>query len=105
MWESIKDGFQSIIDFLYQIVLSVFDFLKDFLWWVLDNLMYAAISLLDLTGEGFAALNPLQYINAIPDETKGMLAMIGFNEVMSIIIAAIIIRFILQLIPFVRWGS
>lgn len=105
MWETIKEAFQSVIDFLYACVLSIFDFLKDLFWWVLDMLMYIAIGFLDLTGEAFSALNPLQYISAIPPETKAMMAMTGFNEAMSIIVSAIIIRFTLQLIPFVRWGS
>lgn len=105
MWETLKDWWQAIVDFLYALVLTIFDFLKDFLWFVLDNLIRAAVGMLDLVGEALAALNPLQYISAIPAETQAMMAMSGFNEAMGIIVAAIGVRFILQLIPFVRWGS
>lgn len=105
MWQNLKNWWQAMVDFFYRLLLTVFDFLKDFFFWVIDNLMAGAIVLLDLLGEGFAGLNPLSYINAIPAETQAMMAMTGFNEAMSIIVAAIGIRFLLQLIPFVRWGS
>lgn len=105
MWQSIKDAFQSLFDFMYRLLLSIFDFLKDFLFFVLDTLFSAAIGLLDLVGAGLESLNPLEYFNQIPVETKSMMAAAGFNEVMVIIVAAILIRFTLQLIPFVRWGS
>jgi hypothetical protein len=105
MWDNFLGWWQAIVDFFYSLLLTVFDFLKDFLFWVLDTLMGGAIGLLDLSGEAFTGLNPLSYISSIPDETKAVMAMTGFNEAMSIIVAAIGIRFILQLIPFVRWGS
>lgn len=105
MWDSIKSAVQALIDFIYRLFLSVTEFLKDFFWWLLDNLIGVAILMLDGLGTAFSGLNPLQYIDAIPNETKAMMAMTGFNECISIIIAAITIRFTLQLIPFVRWGS
>jgi hypothetical protein len=105
MWDNFFLWWQSIVDFFYRLMITLFDFLKDFLFWVLDTLMSGAIGLLDLTGDAFTGLNPLAYVNQIPEETKGMMAITGFNEAISIIVAAIGIRFILQLIPFVRWGS
>lgn len=105
MLQAIKDAFQSVIDFFYRCFLSLGDFLRDFLWFVLDSLMKVGIAVLETLGTGFAGLNPLQYFNAIPDSTKAMMSMVGFNECISIIVSAILIRFLLQLIPFVRWGS
>ena len=105
MWQSFKDGIQSIIDFFYQMFLSMVDVWKDMVFFILETLFTVAIALLSLVGEGIEALNPLVYINAIPDETKAFMAMSGFNECMSILVVAIGIRLILQLIPFVRFGS
>lgn len=105
MWQNIKDFGQSIIDFLYKCLLSIFEFFKDLIWFFLDGLMAGATGLLDLTSDAFTALNPLQYISLIPAEVQGFLNLIGFNDCMSILIGAILIRFTLQLIPFVRWGS
>jgi len=105
MWETFKDGIQSIIDFFYSIFLSFIEFAKDFILFAVELLMKAAFSLISLVGDGLGALDPLQYISAIPDETKAFMAMAGFNESMGIIVGAIGIRILLQLIPFVRLGS
>lgn len=94
-----------LIDYLYQIFTSAVAFLKDFLWWVLDMLYGAVIMILDGLGALFDGLNPLQYISAIPPETQYYMQICGFNESMSMIVTALIIRMLLQLIPFVRLGS
>ena len=93
------------VDYLYQIFTSAVGFLKDFLWWVLDHLFGAVVYVLDGLGSAFQGLNPLQYISAIPAETQYYMAICGFNDSMSMIVAALIIRMLLQLIPFVRLGS
>lgn len=105
MWETFKLWWAELVDFLYRLVLTVFDFFRDFFYWVLDALISISMGFLNLVGTGFGALNPLQYISAIPPETQAMMQATGFNECMSIIVTAIGIRFLLQLVPFVRWGS
>ena len=105
MWEWLGQKWNDLVDYLYRLVLTVFDFLKDFLWWVLEQLMLVAVNLLDTLDDLFASLSPLQYIDAIPDGMAWMLNEIGFNQSIGMIVAAISIRFILQLIPFVRLGS
>jgi len=105
MLDTVFEWFSSILDFLAEMVDAVFLFFKDMLFWCLDQLFGFAISLLDLAGDGLGGLNPLSYIDAIPDSTKYIMQLVGFNECMSMIVTALIIRFVLQLIPFVRWGS
>tara|TARA_B100001245_G_C22836175_1_gene402099 strand:- start:36 stop:353 length:318 start_codon:yes stop_codon:yes gene_type:complete len=105
MWESIKEFGQSIVDVIYQAVKTLMTFVSDVFFFVLENVMQGAIALLDTFGTGLEGLNPTQYITAIPAETKGMMAACGFNECITIVVSAIGIRLILQLIPFVRWGS
>lgn len=105
MWDSIKRFFDAIIDFFYKLFMSFIDFMKDFFLWLVDQLLSIGIFFLELLGGMGEAFNPVTYIQAIPEETKMFLAMCGFNEVMAIIIPAIIIKITLQLIPFVRLGS
>jgi|LUME01.1.fsa_nt_gb hypothetical protein len=105
MWQSVKDFGQWIVDIIYQGVLTLTTFIADVFFVVLESVMTGAIALLDTFGTGLDGLNPTSYIQAIPSEVKGMMVATGFNECISIIVTAIGIRMILQIIPFVRWGS
>jgi hypothetical protein len=105
MWQFIKDLFQSLLDFIYRIFISIMDFFKDLLFFVLDSLLDGVIFVLESVGDIGTALNPLEYISAIPNETRAFMAMVGFNEIMTILVTAILIRLTLQLIPFVRLGN
>lgn len=103
--EYIEKIFQAWIDFYFRIWLSLMDFLKDFFWWIIDNVFAVGIQMLNEMDFDLSALNPAQYINAIPPGVVYFMNQCGFNECMVIIVSALIIRFGLQLIPFVRWGS
>ncbi|AXH73371.1 MAG: putative minor coat protein [Inoviridae sp.] len=93
------------VDYLYQIFISLVDLLKDLLFFVIDSLFAIVLFFLDMLGDLFTGLNPLQYFSLIPPETQYYMAVCGFNESMSMIVSALIIRMFLQLIPFVRLGS
>lgn len=105
MLDWLANKWNEFVDYLYQIFTSAVDFCKDFLWWVLDSLFGAVLLIIDGMGSLFAGLNPLQYFSVIPPETQYYMAICGFNECMSMIVSALIIRMLLQLIPFVRLGS
>jgi len=104
--QSVIDWFSSLwlgfVDFLYKLILTFFDFLKDFLWWVIDMLIQAIILVLSGLDLSLNTLSPLTYIDQIPDETKYFMSAVGFNESMGMLVAAITIRLTLRLIPFVR---
>jgi hypothetical protein len=95
----------SFVAFILKIIYSCFAFLKDMFWWVIDMLFTASQAVLNTLASALDGLNPLLYIDSIPEQTKGFMSLVGFNESMAIIITAIGIRFVLQMIPFVRWGS
>lgn len=97
--------FQSLVDFLYSLTLTLFDFLKDFFWWILDEIFQAIILVMDSLSLSLNSLSPLTYIDAIPDTTKYFMAAVGFNECMGMLVAAITVRILLRLIPFVRLGG
>ena len=95
----------AFVDLMYRMVLTVYDAFKDLLLWAFDEFMGLSIFILDGVGDLFSSLDVTQYVEALPVETKGILALTGIGDASSMIVAAIIIRLILQLIPFVRLGS
>lgn len=97
--------FQNLVDFLYSLILTLFDFMKDFFWWVLDELFQAIIFVMDSLSLSLNAISPLTYIDSIPQNTKYFMAAVGFNESMGMLVAAITVRILLRLIPFVRLGG
>lgn len=104
-----KDLFQGIWDafvaFWVNIVLTLFDMIKDVFFFIIDNVLDLAISALGAIGSGLSAMNPAQYISAIPPDVQNIIGLIRVGEAVAIIVTAILIRFALQTIPFVRWGS
>lgn len=105
MLDWLANRWNDLVDFLWQLVLSLFDMLKDFFIWIMETLLDVAIVMLDGVGFMMDGLDIAQYISALPPETSYMLSQIGLSQAMGMIITCISIRFILQTIPFVRWGS
>ncbi len=86
------------------LVLTLWDAVKDVLFLILETLLDLIGILLD---GAFSALsfNPAEYITALPPDIINVLGLIGMGDALSIIIAAVIVRITLQLIPFTRLGS
>lgn len=101
-FKSVWEGF---VDFLYRLLLTVFDFAKDFLWWILDSLFSAIVLVLDSVSLSLNKFSPLTYIDGIPESTKYFMVAVGFNECMGMLVAAISIRILLRMIPFIRLGG
>lgn len=101
----IQDFFDGLVNLAKSAMLTLWDLLSDFLLFVLDTLFQVVAFMLDGMGELFAAADLTQYISSIPPDVANIMGLIGLGQAMSIIITAIIIRVLLQLIPFVRLGS
>jgi len=106
--QSVIDFFKDAFLYLYQklesVVLTIFDMLKDFLYWFIDILLAFAIGILNT----FAIplnWNPAQYIDALPEELVNVIGLCGVGEGVVIVTTALLIRLGMQLIPFVRLGS
>lgn len=99
------DRWNDFIDFTYRIVMTVFDALKDILFWLVDSLLDLVIFAIHGVGNMFNGLDITKYIYALPEETRQILSLIGLSDAMSMIVSCIFIRILLQLIPFVRLGS
>ena len=93
------------VDFMWRLMLSLFDMLKDFFYWIMEQLFEVGIIIIDSVGSLMNGLNVAQYISALPTTTAHMMSQIGIGEAMGMIITCLSVRFILQMIPFVRWGS
>lgn len=79
----------------------------DVFCWILEGLLTIVQSVLDgLPGvDSFTLFNPAQYISGLPSDLVNMIGLIRVGEALAIILAAILIKMTLQIIPFTRLGS
>lgn len=83
---------------------ALWDMGTDLFCWGFDGFLsiaVTAVNQIDVSG----VMGQVGYINAVPEQAVQMLGLIGAGEALGIVAAAIAIRFVLQLIPFVRLGS
>lgn len=85
-----------------RIFADVWNIATDLVIWVFDSGMGLAVGALSAIQIPF---NPSTYYAMIPPEASNMLGALGITQAITIIVAALVIRFLLQLIPFVRLGS
>ena len=86
---------QMILCFLNDMIFRFKDVWLD-MW---DSLLLPADNILSSIGTGGLSVSP------IPDEYAWMLGATGMAQALAIIAVAMGTRFVLQAIPFVRWGS
>ena len=85
------------------IFVSLWDIFRDIFAWVFEQMLTVAttaISSLDLSG-----INANLNYGSIPANVMLVMSCIGLGHALAIISSALLIRFTLQLIPFVRLGS
>lgn len=99
--QKLWDGF---LDVIQAAVSTIGDMLKDIAIWLVDQLMDVAIAAMNGLAS-FLDWNPAEYISALPESVINMMGLIGVGQALSIVTGALIIRMLLQLIPFVRLGS
>lgn len=93
-----------IADLYVAIFKAAWDFIRDAVCWPFEQAMdivLSAVRALDLSGidsytSSWSSLAP---------EILNILGLLGIGQAAAIIVAAIAIRLVLQLIPFVRLGS
>ena len=101
----IVELFNKLIEFLYRLIISLVDMLKDLFFWAIEQVFSAVNVLLSWVLGFFSPLDIGQYLSAIPPNVSWVLAAIGIPQCLVIIFAAITCRILLQLIPFTRLGS
>lgn len=85
-----------------QIFIDLWNIGTDFICWMFEGLLQISVNALDAIDTPF---NPQTYYAMIPQEAASLMGYIGVPQAISIVVAALVIRFTLQTIPFVRWGS
>jgi hypothetical protein len=105
--DAILSGLHEFADWLLSLVQKIFDslftLLKDIFFWVFEQVMQFLVTMIgdiDLTG-----LNDIPIASDIPDDVLNMISLLGIPQDLTLIVAALGVRFALQLIPFTRLGS
>lgn len=101
----LSQRWNDFLNLCLSVLLSVWDMTIDLLCFIFEIIFSLVVSLVDGLGGVFSSFSLLQYLSVLPDDMINVMALIGINEVSSIIVSALIVRFVLQLIPFVRLGS
>lgn len=101
----IVELFNKLIEFLYRLIISLVDMIKDVFIWALDEVLTLCQALIDWVFSFFEPIDISQYLTAIPSEVSWVMSAIGLPQALSIILASLVARLLLQLIPFTRLGS
>lgn len=94
-----------LLNFLYSLILSIYDALHDFACFIFESLLNIVLASLEALGSILSVMDVSQYLAFLPDEVENTMALVGISDASIIIVAAITIRILLQLIPFTRLGS
>jgi hypothetical protein len=99
----------AVLSWFVSIISSVFvglwTLLTDFFIFILDQLFDLVLYIVGGMSWDFGAFSPATYWAMLPADLISVLNLIGVPIALGMIVAALGIRFVLQLIPFVRWGS
>jgi hypothetical protein len=103
LFSKISAVVQWIADLIIAVFVAFWDIFRDAFTWVFEQgltVASAAIGSLNLSG-----INANLNYGSIPANVMLVMSCIGLGQALAIITAALVIRFTLQLIPFVRLGS
>lgn len=103
LFETIVELVEWFSELFIAIFVALWDILRDLAAWIFDQFLSVVVAAL-----GSVSVGPLQTLaaqSAIPAEIGNLLGLLGVGTAISIILAAIAIRLVLQLIPFTRLGS
>lgn len=94
-----------IVWFVKSLVLTLLDMLKDLIFWIFDTFMGLAVYAISGLGELLQVFDISGIVQGLPEEVLNMLGLLGMAQCLAMVGAAITVRLLLQLIPFVRLGS
>lgn len=98
-----KDSWEAFVNFFKALLNTWFDMLKDFWFWVFEQVINLTMQLFNQITDG-SSWDLAQYITALPSEVTQTLGALGFGNCMVVLGFALLVRFMLGLIPFVRVG-
>ena len=108
MFDWLKQKLNDIVQWFSDLAVEVFkaawDFLKDGICWCFEQVLGVAVSAansIDVSGMQDWG----QSWGTLPGDILNVMGLLGVGTASGIIITAVLIRLLLQLIPFVRLGS
>jgi len=105
MLDWFAERWNDFLNLCLSVLLSIWDMVIDLVCFIFEIIFNLVVSLVDGLGGVFSSFGLLQYLSMLPDDMINVMALVGANEASAIIVSAVIVRFTLQLIPFVRLGS
>ena len=105
MWDWIVVQFETLVNAIYNVYVSIKNVLFDIPPWILDQVLTIANTLLISVLSILQPIDISQYLTSLPPQVSWTLSMIGIPQCLAIISTAIVTRLLLQLIPFTRLGS
>ncbi|MGR5364240.1 DUF2523 family protein [Vibrio mediterranei] len=105
MFDWVVSLFNTFIELLARLVNSLVVLLTNLGLGAVDILLTFVVSLINGLGSLLSPIDLKPYIKMLPAEAIDIMSLVGFPQAMTMIISAISVRFLLQLIPFVRLGS
>lgn len=96
-------------DVLIEVFSSLLAMLKDLVFWTFEQLFSLVATLISGVSDTFGLASLGAEVSAlwaqVPPEVVQVMQAIGVPSALAIVVSGILIRFALQLIPFVRLGS
>ncbi|NAW64326.1 DUF2523 family protein [Photobacterium halotolerans] len=105
MYDWIIDLFNILLNFLYNLVVSLANMLKDLVYILFEELLEASKFVVSTISNLLTPIDMSQYFTGLPSSIGWVFGQVGLPQAIAMIITAITIRLILQLIPFTRLGS
>jgi hypothetical protein len=102
--QRLVDMIQWFADTFVALFTALWDLIKDAFCWIIEQslgIVTVTLNSLDVSG----LMNYASSWGGLPSEIINVMGLLGFGTAAAIVTSAVVIRFILQLIPFVRWGS
>lgn len=91
--------------FFYSLLLTIGTLLKDLFIFIYESFLNISVLTVSALDGLFDGLDIAQHFSSLPPEVTYYASALGLSQAMSMIIISITIRFLLQLIPFIRLGS
>ena len=105
----VKAQFFAFLDWLYNLavaaVSTLFAMLKDVGLWLFEQLLDLVTVILGALSFDLGAFDAQQYLGQVGADVLNVMGLVGIDTAVSVIVAAILVRVLLQLVPFTRLGS
>lgn len=94
-----------LLSLVEKLVTTLVTMFQDLSAWLLDQLLGVAQAAITAMGDPMSGYDPSSWWAQVPPDIVNYAILFGLHDALAIVVGALIIRFGLQLIPFVRLGS